>query len=238
MKLAEAVNLGSNGSVTTGNTKINNDGLTIVSGPSVTTAGINAGNKQITNVASGGNINDAANANNAANISDVNTASSNITNTAHGGGFGLKDAQGTELKHNLGTTAQVVGANGVTTTVVDTAAGKALEIGLGNQVTVGNDTEPGTIIVKGAAGKDGVSINGAAGTIGLTGADGMSSIGMSGKDGKAGVDGATLTRIEYKDPTGATQTVATLNDYLKFEGNKGDTIAKKLNDTLAIKGAL
>ncbi|QSI34338.1 adhesin [Variovorax sp. RKNM96] len=40
-------------SVTTGNTKIDNNGLTIVGGPSVTTTGINAGGTQITNVAPG-----------------------------------------------------------------------------------------------------------------------------------------------------------------------------------------
>ncbi|WP_429609838.1 ESPR-type extended signal peptide-containing protein [Variovorax sp. W2I14] len=40
-------------SVTTGNTKIDNGGLTIVGGPSVTTTGINAGGTQITNVAPG-----------------------------------------------------------------------------------------------------------------------------------------------------------------------------------------
>ena len=40
-------------SVSTGATTINNDGLTITGGPSVTTTGINAGSKAITNVADG-----------------------------------------------------------------------------------------------------------------------------------------------------------------------------------------
>ncbi|MBJ8420102.1 YadA-like family protein, partial [Acinetobacter courvalinii] len=40
-------------SVTAGDTVINNDGLTIAGGPSVTKAGINAGNKKITGVAAG-----------------------------------------------------------------------------------------------------------------------------------------------------------------------------------------
>ncbi|WP_202741391.1 YadA-like family protein, partial [Acinetobacter sp. 'aerobic (ED)'] len=40
-------------SVTAGDTVINNDGMTIVGGPSVTKAGINAGNKKITGVAAG-----------------------------------------------------------------------------------------------------------------------------------------------------------------------------------------
>ena len=37
-----------------GNTKVNNDGLTITGGPSVTSGGINAGGNAISNVASGG----------------------------------------------------------------------------------------------------------------------------------------------------------------------------------------
>ncbi|WP_436463281.1 trimeric autotransporter adhesin Ata, partial [Acinetobacter seifertii] len=48
-------------SVTTGNTTLNNNGLTIKEGPSVTKDGINAGGKQITNVADGVNAKDAVN---------------------------------------------------------------------------------------------------------------------------------------------------------------------------------
>ncbi|MCL6239173.1 YadA-like family protein, partial [Acinetobacter sp. ANC 5033] len=46
-------NLGKDGSLTVGDTKIDNNGLTIEGGPSVTNNGIDAGNKQITNVADG-----------------------------------------------------------------------------------------------------------------------------------------------------------------------------------------
>ncbi|MEQ1110028.1 trimeric autotransporter adhesin Ata [Acinetobacter seifertii] len=48
-------------SVTTGNTTLNNNGLTIKDGPSITKDGINAGGKQITNVADGVNAKDAVN---------------------------------------------------------------------------------------------------------------------------------------------------------------------------------
>ena len=48
-------------SVTTGNTTMNNSGLTITNGPSVTNNGINAGGKAITNVAPGVNGTDAVN---------------------------------------------------------------------------------------------------------------------------------------------------------------------------------
>ncbi|HAV4999973.1 TPA: trimeric autotransporter adhesin Ata [Acinetobacter baumannii] len=48
-------------SVTTGNTTLNTNGLTIKEGPSITKDGINAGGKQITNVADGINAKDAVN---------------------------------------------------------------------------------------------------------------------------------------------------------------------------------
>ncbi|WP_368217367.1 trimeric autotransporter adhesin Ata [Acinetobacter baumannii] len=48
-------------SVTTGNTTLNTNGLTIKEGPSITKQGINAGSKQISNVADGINAKDAVN---------------------------------------------------------------------------------------------------------------------------------------------------------------------------------
>src|SRR5690606_11793991 len=61
IKLAKDVDLGPNGSVAIGNTTINNDGLTIVGGPSVTIGGIDAGNTRIINVAPGVDGTDAVN---------------------------------------------------------------------------------------------------------------------------------------------------------------------------------
>ena len=46
-------NLGKDGSLSIGDSKLDNNGLTIVGGPSVTATGIDAGNKQVTNVADG-----------------------------------------------------------------------------------------------------------------------------------------------------------------------------------------
>ena len=51
--LKEAVDLGTNGSLKTGDTTINKDGVTIANGPSITKTGVDAGNKKITNVADG-----------------------------------------------------------------------------------------------------------------------------------------------------------------------------------------
>ena len=69
LKLAQNVNLGATGSLQTGSTTINDDGVAITGGPSITKTGISAGNKPITNVASGGTTDS-----NAANIGDVKQA--------------------------------------------------------------------------------------------------------------------------------------------------------------------
>ena len=59
--LNKDVDLTKDGSLTIGDTKVNNDGLTITGGPSVTKTGIDAGNKNITNVKAGENDTDAVN---------------------------------------------------------------------------------------------------------------------------------------------------------------------------------
>ena len=76
------------GSLTVGNTKVDNSGLTITGGPSVTTAGINAGNQKITNVAAGTNATDAVNV---SQLDALSTSSNNKT-----------DALGNSTANNLG----------------------------------------------------------------------------------------------------------------------------------------
>ena len=53
LKLAKNIDLGSDGSIKTGDTKMDNKGLAIEGGPSVTKGGIDAGSKKITHVAAG-----------------------------------------------------------------------------------------------------------------------------------------------------------------------------------------
>ncbi|WP_239493916.1 YadA-like family protein [Mannheimia varigena] len=53
VKLAKDVNLGDDGSITTGKTKVNTNGLTIENGPSITTTGVDAGSLKVTSVADG-----------------------------------------------------------------------------------------------------------------------------------------------------------------------------------------
>ncbi len=61
IQLKKDIDLGKDGSVTAGDTTINDNGLTINGGPSVTKDGIDAGNKKITNVAAGKDDTDAVN---------------------------------------------------------------------------------------------------------------------------------------------------------------------------------
>ncbi|USA51822.1 YadA-like family protein [Acinetobacter sp. C26G] len=68
-----------NTGITIGNNAVvlNNTGLTIAGGPSVTTQGINAGNKQVTNVAAGTNATDAVNK------GQLDSAISNVNNNVN-----------------------------------------------------------------------------------------------------------------------------------------------------------
>ncbi|WP_434986759.1 YadA-like family protein [Vreelandella zhaodongensis] len=71
IQLAENIDLGEDGSVKMGDTTVNNDGLTIVGGPSVTNTGIDAGGQTITNVAPGIDGTDAVNVDQLTDVSDV-----------------------------------------------------------------------------------------------------------------------------------------------------------------------
>ncbi|MGQ0286304.1 YadA-like family protein, partial [Pasteurellaceae bacterium 22721_9_1] len=88
----------------------------------------------------------------------------------------------------------------------------------------------------GQPGKDGVSakLQIGEGPAGVDGKDGVD--GLNGKDGKP-----QKPRIEYVYQNGdkeVVEKVATLNDGLKFVGNDGKEIVKKLNETLAVKGGI
>ncbi|QPT39038.1 Haemagglutinin [Oligella ureolytica] len=96
--LSNALDLTSSGSVTIGDTVLNNNGLTINGGPSVTTAGIDAGDLKITNVAPG-DINpiskDAVNGSQLNSLADeiVNSYGGNASQT--GGDITFTDIGGT-----------------------------------------------------------------------------------------------------------------------------------------------
>ena len=159
VKLAENINLGTNGSVTTGNTKINNAGLTskdaagnttvvngsglsftdntgAATGPSITKDGINAGDKTISNVAT------AVNGTDAVNLTQVRNMISGI-----GGGAHSKVTEGNNIK---------------VTESLDTATnGKVFNVALKDSISVTNvtttDAAGNTTVTNG----NGVTITGA-----------------------------------------------------------------------------
>ena len=249
VQLAKDVNLTQDGSVTIGDTALNNGGLTITGGPSVTKGGINAGDKQITNVDSGLKkdgtkvaLKDAEGdtLNNAVNVGDLKESISNITDS----GFGLTDENGNDVKAKLGETVTVKGDGSVTTKVIEEDGKAKLQVGLNKDVTIGNDKEPGTITVKGENGKDGISINGKDGTIGLKGEDGKDGIALNGKDGTIGIKGkdgsngsVTLAQgkagVDGKDGETKTRIVYETKDK---DGNPVKEEVATLNDGLKFTG--
>ena len=95
--------------VNLGNTVLNEGGLTINNGPSITTAGIDAANKKITNVEAGTTAKDAVN------FEQLTKATKGLTDK----GFGLKAEDNNEVNKKLGETVDVVGDNKNISTSVD-----------------------------------------------------------------------------------------------------------------------
>ena len=240
-------------------TVINGSGMTITPKDptkvvSLTDKGLNNGGNQIVNIDSGLKQDDGSTValkeatgdtlKNAVNVGDLKESINDITDATKNGGFGLSDDNGTTAKANLGETVKVKGDGSVVTKVVTDNGKPTLQVGLAKDITVGDNTNPGTITVKGENGKDGVSINGKDGSIGLNGKDGANaSITVAqGKAGVDGKDGESKTRITYEitNPDGSKtpEQVATLNDGMKFVGNDGKVVTRKLNDTLSITGGI
>ena len=246
-------------SVTTGDTKVENSGITIKNGSeqsktvSLTKTGLNNGGNQVVNMDSGlkdsqGNKVTLTEAtgdvlNNGVNVGDLKETVNKLIGPSDIGGFGLKDKAGNEFKQSLGTTAQITGDKNINTKVVDVldAQGqptgkKALEVGLNPEVELGkkgNDGVDGKLTVNG---KDGsaVVINGKDGSIGLNGKDGENGLTMKSANGKDGVDGANGTN-------GKTRIVYELKDKdgKPVKGADGKPVTEEvatLNDGLVFAG--
>ena len=117
------------------------------------------------------------------------------------------------------------------------------DLKLNDELTVGKTGAAGKDGSIGVKGKDGsaVAINGKDGSIGLNGANGANGLTIKGGDGKPGVDGApgtTTTRIVYEKPDGTKEEVATLNDGMKYGGDTGNVIKKKLNEQVNVVGGI
>ncbi len=83
-------------SMTTGNTTIDSNGLTISGGPSVTISGIDAGNQKVTNVAAGDISSSSSDAINGSQLHETNQNIANITNNIDNGTIGPVQRTGTD----------------------------------------------------------------------------------------------------------------------------------------------
>ena len=103
-KVSTAKNLNVD-SVKAGDTTVNNDGVTIAGGPSVTKGGINAGGNTITNVADGVNPNDAVNKGQLDKVdTKVSNVAQNVVNVL--GGDATVNGNGDITMSNIGETGK------------------------------------------------------------------------------------------------------------------------------------
>jgi autotransporter adhesin len=205
-------------SVTAGNTVINNNGLTVGGNTYVTNNGINANSQKITNVAAGTDGTDAVNLNQ---LNDVKNLAGKHT---------IVKVDGQENRTNGNLLITKTDNNGQAT----------YDLKLNDEITVGKDGAAGKDGSIGVKGKDGsaVAINGKDGSIGLNGANGANGLTIKGGDGKPGVDGTNITRLVIEEKDGTKHDVATLDDGMKYGGDTGNVIQKKLNEQVNVIGGI
>ena len=114
------------------------------------------------------------------------------------------------------------------------------DLKLNDELTVGKTGAAGKDGSIGVKGKDGsaVAINGKDGSIGLNGANGANGLTIKGGDGKPGVDGTNITRLVIEEKDGTKHDVATLDDGMKYGGDTGAVIKKKLNEQVNVIGGI
>ncbi|VXA57077.1 conserved hypothetical protein [Acinetobacter proteolyticus] len=214
-----------NAGITIGNNAVvlSNTGLTIAGGPSVTTQGINAGNKQVTNVAAGVNATDAVNK------GQLDSAISNVNNTVNElANNAVKYDDATKDKITLGG-----GANGTTITNVKdgTVAQGSKDAVNGGQVAQIRDNLQGQItnntndinnikndINNGAVGLVKQANSSAEVTVAKD--TGGTSVNVAGKDGDRVVTGVKDGAISAtsKDAINGSQLNATNKKVVEFLG--------------------
>ena len=112
VQLAQKINLTPNGSLTIGDTVVNDGGLTINNGPSITKGGINAGGLNITNVKAGVNDTDAVNVKQLKSAKTEVEAGDNVTVTSREGDNGQTIYKVSATGVNLGDAELNYTANG------------------------------------------------------------------------------------------------------------------------------
>ena len=217
--LSNDVDLTPNGSLKIGDTILNNGGLTITGGPSVTKTGINAGNLNITNVKAGVNDTDAVNVKQLKDARTVVTSNDNsvtVNKTENGNqvtydlhvapgaaqsvwnvkstGNTTADSETAAKTISDGKTVEMAAGKNLTVKQTSNNDGAKVEFDLANDIKIGNDGKDGRDGVDGKIGvngKDGSSvvINGKDGSIGLNGKDGKDGLTMKGEKGQPGLNG-------------------------------------------------
>ena len=261
VQLSKEVNLTPSGSLTIGDTIVNNNGLTISGGPSIIKTGINAGNLNITNVKAGVNDTDAVNVKQLKDARTVITSNDNsvtVNKTENGNqvtydlhvapgaaqsvwnvkstGNTTADSETAPKTISDGKTVEMAAGKNLTVKQTSNNDGAKVEFDLANDIKIGNDGKDGRDGVDGKIGvngKDGSSvvINGKDGSIGLNGKDGKDGLTMKGEKGADGV-----TRIVYEDHDNNKHEVATLDDGLRFDANSGGEKKNKLGSKVTVKG--
>jgi autotransporter adhesin len=199
-------------SVTAGNSVLNNNGLTIVNGPSITINGIDAGSKVISNVAAGVAGTDA-----------VNVDQLNAVSGVAGSGWIVADANGNSSQVSPGNTVSFVSADDNMTVseddrTVTVELAKNLDLSDAGSITVGDTVinEGGLTIV------DGPSIT-------IDGIDAGDNVISNVADGEKDTDAANVGQL---DNLGDDLIAKGLN----FADNNGDISHVDLGETLTIKG--
>ena len=265
VQLSKEVNLTPSGSLTIGDTVVNNNGLTISGGPSIIKTGINAGNLNITNVKAGVNDTDAVNVKQLKDARTVVTSNDNsvtVNKTENGNqvtydlhvapgaaqsvwnvkstGNTTADSETAAKTISDGKTVEMAAGKNLTVKQTSNNDGAKVEFDLANDIKIGKDGKDGVDGKIGVNGKDGSSvvINGKDGSIGLNGKDGKDGLTMKGEKGQPGLNGKDgITRIVYEDNNHDKHEVATLDDGLNFTGNNTDTVNKqKLNSLVKVQG--
>ena len=122
-----------------------------------------------------------------------------------------------------------------------------------DKVKVGKNGQDGVSItgpngVDGTDGKVGITGKDGKDAVSMSGKDGVGHIGLTGKDGRnaditvdkgdSDLDGNEITRIKYQDENGKTHQVATKDDGMKYGGDSGAVINKKLNEQVNVVGGI
>ena len=180
-----------------------------------------------------------------ANVGGVQTNKLGSTITVKGEG---KAADTDYSGDNIKTFIKQDAATGNTT--IDVKMNKNLKA---ESVKVGKDGKDGVSLtgpdtVNGTDGKVAVTDKNGKDAVSMSGKDGIGHIGLTGKNGRnadiiadkgdSDLDGNVITRIKYQDENGKTHQVATKDDGMKYGGDSGTTIKKKLNEQLDIKGGV